>query len=186
MQLPDFMVFEPFRHLVKKMDAENFGSQVHFDPAIHLTWGERCQLADQGIRLEPGVVRVLNDSTLAYKNSRIVLYSLQPESDGHWYYHIGNCHKVSAWLEPEKLPLPGSSSGYLRKLACTGVNTPAADTNHYAACRHCLQVLNYHGFSGTGSRRQNSLIQIQQSFSLSMFFNKYTVYPVAQEADSDF
>lgn len=86
MQLPDYALFPAFIDLRHKMEANKDGVFEIFDAVKHLTGEERSYL-ETGIWLDISQVKNLKDATLAYKNSRIMLYTPSTPKN----YHLAEC-----------------------------------------------------------------------------------------------
>ena len=74
MNLIDFTEFEPFNSLRERIGTDKLGYFELFDPSIHLTGAERSQLDSPGVLQAVDAIKVLPDSTLAFKNSRALAY----------------------------------------------------------------------------------------------------------------
>lgn len=90
MQLPDYALFPAFVDLRHRMEANKDGVFEIFDAAKHLTGEERRSL-EVGIWLDINQVKKLKDATLAYKNSRIMLYTPSTPKN----YHLAECELLS-------------------------------------------------------------------------------------------
>ena len=100
MKLPDFFRFEPLNRLKSQMGIGHdiYGKfSVTIDPG-RLTSEELERLVDEGIDVELKDVTILPDGTLAYKDSRVLLYIRDIHIYGHreWEprYHLFNCKKL--------------------------------------------------------------------------------------------
>src|SRR5437870_1810700 len=74
MKLPDFLNFDPFNQLRSAMIADALSDFNFTSKSNALTYEELERLANAGIEIDLKEVRVLSDGTLAYKDSRVLLY----------------------------------------------------------------------------------------------------------------
>lgn len=160
MRLPDFLHFEPFNQLREGMSADELGDFVFFDPKSNLTGLERLALEQEGLPVSLPAFRALSDSTLAFKDSRILLY--QPEGR---YYHLGDCAAVTQLM----------SQGDLKHWRAR-VND--AHIQQQSVCSDCLQRLRYQHFDAARHRHREYSERVQQDFDLTAFFERYPVYPI--------
>lgn len=191
MKLPDFIEFEPFNQLRRDMGAESLGHFEFFDPNQHLTADERKSL-ELGIDMSIHKIRVLQDNTLAFKNSRIIVYcsTYSPEglnvidqsfkipSQGSQSspgqrnnYHIANC-KFLQKLMAEKRDIRVGT-----RLANIAENIQP-EKNSCQVCLSCLQTLRFRGFDGIKNRHQHYSKQVFEDFTLESFFSTYPSYPI--------
>ena len=97
MELIDFEAFAPFQCLRKKMNAKRAGRFELFDEKNHLTMHEKESLVCGGLEVPPRRLRILNDQTLAYKNSRVLVVIIHGEDEiaGETEFHLANCEQIS-------------------------------------------------------------------------------------------
>lgn len=86
MKLPNFADFKEFKNLRKKMNAIKDGVFELFDETKHLSGEERRKL-EKGIRLSSSQLKRMRDTTLRYKNTRVIIYA--PTNPN--FYHIAEC-----------------------------------------------------------------------------------------------
>src|ERR1700730_18074384 len=106
MKLPDFYYFEPLNSLKERMGLarEDLGSlDVQVD-AGRLTASELERLTSQdGLDISPDDLRILDDGTLAYKDSRVLLYirdvSVMGDREPEPRYHLANCSTLRQMRE---------------------------------------------------------------------------------------
>ncbi|MDQ2075287.1 hypothetical protein [Marinimicrobium sp. ABcell2] len=170
MELPDFLGFEDFNRVRSRMGAERLGAFEFFDPRLHLTADERVRLAG-GIEAGWSVLRCLHDYTLAYKNSRVLLWvqvaGTDPEAQ---IYHLAYCRTLQK-LRRER---PEQRLGL-------GTRLPDTDTWPKRVCASCLQQLQFQGYDAARTRHRNYSERVLEDFDLEAFFRQYPVYPLASK-----
>lgn len=167
MKLPDFLVFEPFNQLRGQMGATELGAFEFFDPRLHLTAGERERLA-QGLSVPWSAMRCLHDYTLAYKNSRVLLWAEAPGQ--HWAaptYHLAYCRSLQR-LRVEQPTLTLSLATRL----------PPPDPWPWRVCPECLQQVQFKGYDAARARHRDYSDRVIEAFDLEEFFAQYPAYPV--------
>lgn len=167
MKLPDFLDFEPFNQLRATMGADRLGAFEFFDPQLHLTAAEREALA-AGLTLGWSALRCLHDYTLAYKNSRVLVWGRDPgQSWAAPGYHLAYCRVLRELrrLQPELLL--GVATGL-----------PEPDPWPWRVCPECLQQLQFRGFDAARTRHRDYSDRVLEAFDLEDFFRDYPVYPV--------
>lgn len=181
MKLPDFLQFEPFNRLRERMGADQLGAFEFFDPTLHLTAAEREQLIE-GLRLGWAQLRCLHDYTLAYKNSRVLLWidqaSLAEATGGGdvgsgWAapcYHLADCRSLRAVRRaaPEARVVVGTA-------------LPPPDPWPWRVCPDCLQQVQFRGFDAARARHRDYSDRVLEQFDLGDFFRDYPLYPVTTE-----
>jgi len=168
MKLPDFLEFEPFNKIRERMGAETLGEFVFFDPHLNLTGHERLSLEQEGLCVEGDHLRVGDDFTLIYKDSRVLLVSAQPKSSAERYFHLACCNTVELLL----------AEGLQRSVWQARTNVPESKEGSYQPCSNCLQRLRYQDFDNHRQRHRDYSERVQQEFDLQDFFNRYPMYPV--------
>lgn len=164
MILPDFLDFEPFNLLRQSMGAKELGQFEFFDPQLHLTAEELNALGSEGLRVSLAAVRALADSTLAYKNSRVLLYSLGQAAEP--VYHLANCDCLQRARSDNSTAQWG-----------VAVVTPQRACR---VCPACLQAVQYQSFDAVRSRHREYSQRVQENFSLRDFFKRYPCYPLQE------
>lgn len=165
MILPDFLDFQPFNVLRQQMGATELGQFEFFDPQLHLTAEELTALQTTGLSVSLVGVRSLADLTLAYKNSRVLLYSTQQQEP---VYHLANCD-VLQQARKSGVEYPWT----------VAVVSPLA--SHLGVCSACLQALKYQNFDAVRSRHREYSRRVQDNFSLPDFFKHYPCYPLQEQ-----
>ena len=109
MKLTDFSGFEPLNSLKEKMGIprDTFGNLTVLIDAGRLSELELEKLASQdGLDISLDDLRVLDDGTLAYKNSRVLLYirdvTVYGGHKSQPRYHISNCSTLVGMREKKR------------------------------------------------------------------------------------
>lgn len=169
MILPDFLEFEPFNSLRNTMGATELGQFEFFDPQLHLTAEELRALDTVGLSVSLKAVRSLADSTLAYKNSRVLLYPVGAAIEP--IYHLANC----------ELLLKARSNNAGSAWAAAVVSPTEGASQTYRVCSACLQTMQYQSFDAVRSRHREYSQRVQDNFSLLDFFKRYPCYPLQEK-----
>jgi len=169
-KLPDFLEFDAFNRLRETMGAEELGRFEFFDPRLHLTADERERLAE-GLVLGWPALRCLQDYTLAYKNSRVLLWV--DETGQSWaapVYHLAYCRSLRLLRQqrPEQ-----------RVTVATRLPTP--DPWPWQVCPECLQQLQFHGYDAARGRHRDYSERVREAFDLADFWRQYPSYPLKTE-----
>ncbi len=185
MQLPDFLAFDGFNQLRKKMSTDKLGYFELFDPKLHLTGCERSQLEYGGLTLPVSELNALADQTLCYKNSRVLAYN----PDFSYYrthgeyptYHVAICAKVRAKSARAKLMVTTKINiEYpFHKTFKKDQNEETASYFHgLVVCKHCLHSISYKDYDEVRNRKRGYSQRILSEFSLHEFFQEYPQYPI--------
>ena len=162
MKLPDFYHFEPLNSLKERMGLprEALGTlEVHVD-AGRLTATELERLTSQdGLDIGLDDLRILDDGTLAYKDSRVLLYirdvsvmgEREPEPPR---YHLANCSTLRQMRERRRF------NRYVVSTRLDGVfnlniirgQTSTRRLVPLSVCQNCLDFLRFDGFRIERSR----------------------------------
>ncbi len=169
MKLPDFLEFEPFNDIRQRMDAQTLGDFVFFDPRRNLTGLERSSLAREGLAIDDQDLRVGEDFTLIYKDSRVVMFCSEPQLLTDRYYHLAGCELVEQLRQTDL----SQSAWQLR------TTEPASSARQYQVCSGCLQRLRYQDYDQYRHRHRSYSERVLESFSLDEFFSQYPMYPVS-------
>lgn len=185
MNLPDFIQFEAFNDLRIRMGTSDLGYFELFDPEIHLNGEERSELERVGMLLRLERITVLADSTLAIKNSRVILYN----PDESWYrnhreypsYHLAWCSQLELINkdspQAEFLATSKIAKEYnLVKLGNAG--EVQLVSNGFVVCKHCLHTLRYRDYDEFRNRRRAYSQKVLDEFRLQDFFRQYKQYPI--------
>jgi hypothetical protein len=180
MKLPDFYSFGPLNSLKERMGLprEALGTlDVHID-AGRLTASELERLTSQdGLDIALDDLRVLDDGTLAYKDSRVLLYirdvNVMGDREPEPRYHLANCSTLRQMRERKRF------NRYVVSTRLDGVfnlniSRGQSSTRRLvplSVCQNCLEFLNFDGFRIEWARDRR--IRAVRGFSLDGFFSKY-------------
>ena len=173
MKLPDFLSFEAFNQLRQTMGAEELGDFVFFDPKRHLTGLQRLSLEREGLALSPAELRPLGDFTLAYKDTRVLLYQPPVSAEqGRLFYHLADC--------PSVYELQGNETEPHWWVRANNPNLIYSNVD-YRVCSQCLQRLRYQDFDAARNRHREYSKRVQEDFDLEAFFLRYPSYPINEQ-----
>jgi hypothetical protein len=182
MKLPDFLQFEPLNNLRRIMGA-GLGTFVPVTNPNVLTIEEIGQLAGEGIEIPLKDVRVLDDGTLAYKNSRVILYI----RDVNQYsrssmktadlpkFHVSDCKKLQDMRSHQRfgryVVATRDDGNFKLNVMASGSAKPAPRIEKLNICQFCLGKIRWNGFQH--SLPWDARNQIVKSFTLKEFFERY-------------
>jgi len=186
MKLPDFTEFESFNAMRKNMGATKLGYFELFDPALHLTGGERSALEQHGMLQEPAAIKVLPDRTLAYKNSRVIVYN----PNESWYrnrreyptYHVAFCAQLEEFRtaqDTSEFLITSKIAEDYNLLKMRSGGEVKYQEHGFVVCKHCLHTLRYKDFDEFRNRRRGYSQKVLSEFSLREFFRLYQQYPLS-------
>ena len=189
MKLPTFEDFAPFVSLRQRMGATNLGTFEVYFPRVMLSASEKAELDERGIEIEDiGEVRVLDDGTLAYKNSRVLVHI----RDVHKYqrfspiprelprFHVANCRTL------QEMRLKNRFGRYVVATRDDGKFVINIQSRYRTweellselwVCKNCLDHLQFDGYSHQLGRTRKEMLF--NRFSLGVFFEKYPKSPIA-------
>ncbi len=185
MKLPNFNDFEAFEELRKKMGTKERG---HFNMVVtreRITDEEATQLEEDGFEIDSlDLIYELDDSTLAFKNTRVLLYirdSLYIKRDSQDNnlpkFHVSWCSTLKQKKKDGsfgKYVLSTRTDGRF-EIRKTGSSTTVS-TEELKVCKNCLQKLHYNAYN---SRNEESLKEeAVNNFTLTDFFRKYPKSPL--------
>lgn len=180
MKLPNFYLFEPLNALKEKMGIarDKLGNiDVPIDPG-RLTQAELERLTSQdGLDISLDDLRVLEDGTLAYKDSRVLLYirdvTVYGDHEVEPRYHLANCSTLENMREKKRFNRYVISTRTDGKFNLNVIKGLSANTRLTAlsVCQNCLGHLRYNGFHmhWSGGKR----ITAVRTFELLEFFQKF-------------
>lgn len=193
MKLPDFLNFSPFNKLRQSMGAEKLGS---FDLIISREYTnskEKKELETSGVEIDSlDDIYELQDGTLAYKDTRILLY-IRDINTSHGVYsqnnklpkfHVAWCQTLNhmqASKRFDRYVLSTRTDGIfeIRKVGRTENDTISSNHSLHV-CKHCLNKLHYKGY-GKNLFKNNG---IYKEFSTAIFFNEYPTSPLNSKPKS--
>jgi hypothetical protein len=146
MRLPDFFTFEPLNRLRSRMGipSDRYGSfSLEIDPG-RLTVEELDRLTGEGIDISFDELTLLPDGTLAYKDSRVLLYIRDVHVYGRqeWEprYHLYNCKKLVEMSNKgrfERYVVSGRTDGWF-KIILIRENNQTPEDRRLCVCQNCL------------------------------------------------
>lgn len=182
MKLPDFSRFPPLDSLRLAMGAGPGRFALAKSP-VRLTLAEIDQLAAGGIEVSLDQVRILNDGTLAYKDSRIVLCvrnlvrhgdDLQPSELPA--FHLADCKLLQELRagKPELRYLASTREDALFDLRVTARDggEPRSRREVLGVCLACLGRLCWQEYYQNLSAKEGRAVAAK--FSLGQFFGAYS------------
>lgn len=173
MKLPDFHNFEPLNRVKAKMGIpqDAYGNPTVLVCNTILTDDESKKLASPaGIEIPIGDVQVLSDCTLAYKNSRVLLY-IPDATRFEPRFHVSNCRTLQEMRRQNRFEtyVVSSVTNGLFQVFRNGNLKP---TNQpLSVCQNCLLLLSYNGFQGNMTVVQKR--RMVEFFDLQKFFKMY-------------
>lgn len=195
MKLIEFSRDEHLNLLRRKMGADNLGTFIHVESPQKLTPIELDQLASGGIDVTLADIRILDDGTLGYKDSRVLVYSRDvslasgPE-ETIWQiprFHFANCKKLqdarqrNRWA-PYVVAVKEDGDFAINKVHAWGKTERGA--LRLVVCENCLSALAYEGFSHELPEHKRR--RIIASFSIWRFFKKYPKCLVVEDSAREF
>lgn len=173
MRLPDFYKSEKLNRLKDKMGIprEVIGKiTAPIQPGNATERIDKRPLDGTGIEVTFDDVQVLPDGTLAYQNSRVLLY-IPEVSRFEPRFHLGNCRTLQEMRRQNRFgryTVSANTSG-LFSVYRNGNETPTNE--RLAVCQNCLLLLSYNGFRSDLTRAQKR--RIVEIFDPEEFFRKY-------------
>ncbi len=182
MKLPDFTQFEPLNALRRMMGAE-LGVFVPVTNPHRLTVEEIEQLARSGIEVPLDQVRVLDDGTLAYKDSRVVLYIRDVAQYRHHVmteqdmprFHVSDCKTLQEMRDShrfERYVVATRDDGQFElNIKQSNSGNYKRTTEPLRVCQNCLAKIGWEAFDYwmPPSRKK----EIVRAFTLYDFFKRY-------------
>jgi len=180
MKLPNFYEFEPLNSVKARMGIPRnvYGSLTVLVAAGRLTELELEKLTSpNGLDISGDELTILPDGTLAYKNSRVVLYirdvtvygshEIQPR------FHLANCATLQQMRERNRIERYVVSTRTDGRFNLNVINAGKAKTELYdlSVCQNCLNLLNFDGFVMNWSKTKR--IDFVKLFNIGRFFDKY-------------
>ncbi len=182
MKLIEFSRYEYLNLLRRQMGADKLGSFAPVGSAQKLTPIELDQLISSGIDVTLDDIRILDDGTLGYKDSRVLVYSRDVSlasdvDDVIWQmprFHFANCTEFQEAVQRNRwaryvVAIKEDGNFAINKVHKFGGTK--RDALRLITCEQCLNALAFDGFSfdlPDGKRRK-----IVNSFSIGKFFTRY-------------
>lgn len=184
MKLPNFLESSLLNDLRNKMRADRLGDiSLTVDPN-RLTEAELDRLVHGGLDVSSiDDVRVLPDGTLAYKDSRVLVYIRDVaiykkyKGNGVWNlprFHFANCETLQKMRQEkrfERYVVAARKDGLFEVNLIENEKNVRSSTERLRVCQNCLSALSYEGFSREmPSREREARVS---AFRLDKFFSAY-------------
>ncbi|PCJ19019.1 MAG: hypothetical protein COB04_06480 [Gammaproteobacteria bacterium] len=193
MNFNEFADYAPFRRLREKMRAEQSGEFELFDVENHLTRKEKDSLVCGGLLVQRSQLRVLRDSTLAYKNSRVlqVLAVDAAHADLDLQYHFSDCQngdRLNGIDHNDQVLLFTCLSVVRGRVSDDGRRSGAwrreAFTREVMVCKRCVQKINFESLAGQRNKRRQ-FRQAGNLFCVDSYFKRFRKYPLSDDELGD-
>lgn len=180
MKLPNFYEFEPLNYVKGRMGIPMnvYGNLTVLVDAGRLTELELEKLTSPtGLDISGDELTILPDGTLAYKNSRIILYirdvTIYGNQEIQPRFHLANCATLQQMRERKRFDryvVSTRTDGrfYLNLIDAGRARTELCDLS---VCQNCLNLLNFDGFAMKWSQAKR--IDFVKLFMIDRFFEKY-------------
>jgi hypothetical protein len=183
MKLPDFLEWAELNALRQRMGAHELGTlRLTADPN-RLTEAELERLGNGGLDVSGNDVRVLPDGTLAYKDSRVLVYirdvSSYKRTRGEGIYklprfHFANCDTLQQMRRDkryERYVVAARQDGFFEVNFIEYGRATRSSPEQLLVCQNCLGTLAFDGFQRDMPRtvRERKVAQ----FRLEDFFKKF-------------
>jgi hypothetical protein len=149
----------------------------------HLTLEEIEQLSRSGIEIPLDQVRILEDGTLAYKNSRVILYIRDVaqyrntgfKQDELPRFHVSDCKKLQEMRANKRFEryvvATREDGSFELNISIKGNQGFERRTERLNVCQFCLGKLGWQGFDSSLPQPQRRTIV--SGFTLNDFFKTY-------------
>jgi hypothetical protein len=163
----------------------------HYRPD-ELTLAELEQLATNGKDVSIDDLIVLEDGTLSYKDSRVLVYIRDFSQDGgrQWIprFHVADCRTLQQQRQQNRFGhyvVATRSDGFFQVNMIRRGKQVTKQLMRLAVCQNCLYHLSFDGFSLDHSSQRRRLIVSQ--FMITKFFDKYprSLFSIPPTCDAD-
>lgn len=191
MKLPDFYNFQPLNELRRRMGLQDceYGNVVIAVAAARLTADELDSLASEdGLVVSIDQVDVLDDSTLSFKGSRVLLYIrdhtfFADRGEGRRVdpkFHIANCETLRSMKQKKRFERYVVSSRVDGHFNINIIESQRSrkELMKLSVCKNCLNELKYNGYGLSVKKKDRRAIV--ESFQIEKFFE---VYPRSLHTD---
>jgi len=189
MKLPDFLGFSPFNQLRQSMGATSLGRFSLVVSVSSTTYEETKLLESSGVEIDSlDSIDELEDGTLAFKDTRVLLYIRDVNVLSGRYsqtktlpkFHVSWCStlkKMKANRRFDRYVLSTRTDGVfeIRKTGKYSTSTVVSNES-LDVCKNCLDKLSYQGYRNGPGRDNNQ--EIFKRFSLKDFFWVYPKSPL--------
>jgi hypothetical protein len=180
MKLPDFVSFEPLNNLRRRMGIPDdvFGDFSIEGTTHRLTADELDRLTSgEGIDVSFDELTVLPDGTLAYKDSRVLLYirdvHIHGDPDREPRYHVSNCTTLEQMRRSgrfDRYVIATEANGVF-KINLIGDAGLRSERRRLSVCQNCLSGLGFDGFDPQWPRSRRR--EFVGAFAPERFFAFY-------------
>jgi hypothetical protein len=182
MKLTDFRNFDLLNSLKERMGIPRdvFGDLTVLVDAGRLSELELEKLTSQdGLEISIDDLRILDDGTLAYKNSRVLLYIrdvavVYGDHQSQPRYHVSNCKTLITMREKNKFSVryvvSTRTDGQFNLNFIDG-GVSRSSLCRLMVCKNCLGHLGFNGYLKYWGEKQKAAAV--QSFTLEDFFAQY-------------
>ncbi len=180
MKLPDFFEFKPLNSVKEKMGIpqNQYGNlTVSIDPA-RLTRLELEKLTSQdGLDISIEELTILSDGTLAYKDSRVILYirdvTVINGRESLPKFHLAHCRTLLKMRENHRYDRYVISVEMSKefKLNLIGSKKSTPEKRPLDVCQNCLDMLIFDGFRMVWPQDKRDLAV--KRFEIKRFFEQY-------------
>jgi hypothetical protein len=156
MKLPDFFKFESLNGLKARMGIPHdvYGSfSLEIDPG-RLTPEELDRLTGEGLDVYFNELTILPDGTLAYKDSRVLLYIRDVHIYGHQEseprYHLFNCTTLLEMSQKKRFDryvISTKINGIFKLNIIKKSKVKTSEDRRLSVCQNCLDGLGFKGFN---------------------------------------
>ena len=180
MKLPNFYEFSPLNSIKAMMGIPRdiYGNLTVSITASRLSELELEKLTSvNGLDILSDDLIILSDGTLAYKDSRVILYirdipdygkqEIQPR------FHLANCstlQKMRAYKRFDRYVVSTRTDGYFN-INVIGSGVVRTGLYNLLVCQNCLDFLGLNGFRMNWSKINRT--NFVKSFKIGSFFEKY-------------
>lgn len=180
MKLPDFYNFEPLNSIKELMGIPRdvYGALLVEVRIGRLTEAELERLTSPtGIEVGLDDIVILPDGTLAYKNSRVILYirdvTVYSGREAEPRFHVSNCATLQKMREDGRFNRYVVSTRTDGQFALNLIDQGQVTQGMHdlSVCQNCLSKLSFDGFSSAMNRaiKRNRV----KAFRLETFFEQY-------------
>lgn len=183
MKLPDFLIWSELNALRQQMGAYELGElSLKADPN-RLTEAELEKLVNGGLDVAVDEVRVLPDGTLAYKDSRVLVYIRDVASYGRRQsggteglprFHFANCDTLQKMRQEKRYDryvVAARQDGLFEVNLIENNRIVQSSPERLRVCQNCLAALAFDGFSM--SMQKEARLKRVGGFRLERFFELY-------------
>lgn len=178
MKLPDFLLFTPLNNVRNSMRASLPESFSTIKVSHRLSLAELEIMSKSGKEIDLNEVIELDDGTLAYKDSRVLLYIRDVAiyhnnnfNNSLPKFHVSNCSALKKMRFLNRIAryvVATRTDGHFL-LNIIKNNIPLSRTEKLNVCKCCLDALKYKGYS----LKSHNTYQVFKDFSIDEYFELY-------------